>query len=300
MRRGVLALLLLVPLPALALSYGDITAMLDAEPPKPPSEIALAVKNSTDPWLPHDVYALVDRKAPKEVIAAVAAKASVFYDGSMKSLDEIRAEGRTGLPPETITIRKADDLVMLFEFFVDRKYERDAAVQALPAVAEQGDNEPEAAYDKRVRTHDEEVARATSKIDGHIDVTTFDIELPATLEPWDASINCFPKAKFEVNLDHVQFFSWREGMGGNFLVHAIKMDKPSKTVQLLEFNANGIRRFQGNSYKICTASPEVGKEIEAHGIKVVMKIKRTYKGQDWSGTAEFVDATTNLPVPVKK
>jgi hypothetical protein len=65
-RIAALALALLLPFTAIAATYEEIVALVDAKTPA--ADIVTAVNATTDPFLPRHVYGLIDKEAPPEVM----------------------------------------------------------------------------------------------------------------------------------------------------------------------------------------------------------------------------------------
>jgi hypothetical protein len=294
----VLALALTAPVwPALASTYDSVITML-GDPAVPPADIIKLVTEATDEFLPRHVYALVDRGAPKDLISAVAIKAAIFYDGTLEPLQVQAAKARAGQPPQTIPLHSAEDIIILFEWFNDLKYEREAAIAAVGELAPQAAGELTGAYDKRARVHEEAVATTRARFEGRIDVTTFEIALPATFDAYDTTTGCIPKARFLVDLGAVNFYTFREAMGGPNLTSPITQTKPV-TVATLHFSSDGTRRFEGLSKPVCV-SADAARAVTADDVKFKLLLKRTYKGQDWTGVGEFVNAKTGANLTVRR
>jgi hypothetical protein len=292
MRRWLLLALVLAPLGAYAGTYEDVLAMLD-KPDTKPVDVVAAINASTDKWLPHHVYALIDRHAPREVIGAVAAKAAVFYDGSQLSLDDQGAATRAAVPPEVVPVHSADDLVMIFEFFNDVKNEIDAAKASAGPKPTQNAGEMEAVFDKRARAFDESVVAAIAPSEGKIDATTWAVELPAALGAPDAK-GC-QKVELLADLPSVGYLLFRTAMGGNLVLYDVTFPKPI-TVEKLQWGGENSRRLQGTSWPIC--DPTALATLSS-GVKFKGTLHRTHLGGDWTGTGEFVDKT-GVNIPAKK
>jgi hypothetical protein len=126
MRRLLVLAFLLFPGIASALTIEEVNGMLDAK--KPPAEVVTAINASTDVWLPRHLYTLLDRKAPADVLKAMAAKSAVFYDGTnLTSLDAQWAKQIGAVPKQTIEIKLPEDWAKFFEFYAAVKKESDAA-----------------------------------------------------------------------------------------------------------------------------------------------------------------------------
>lgn len=298
MKRSTLALLgLLFASPAFATTYDDVVALLAAQTAE--GEVVTAVQSSAATFFPRHVYALIDQEAPPAVIKAVAAKAAVFYDPSMQSLDQQSAPARAAAPATALTVAAGQDFAAVLAHYAALKTELDAAKAKVPPPAPRTDGETEAAYDKRVRAHQEEVARALAFVEGKIQNTKVTVELPATYEPYDTATKCFPKVHLQVDLSAVPFESWRWGMGGMKSPLPVTVGKESKTVDMIQFASDGTKRsFEARSKPVCVY-PDEASGFASRGAKLVMEMSRTHRGEDWTATAKFVDAKTGDTLHVK-
>ncbi len=280
---------------AFAASYDEIVGMINGKAPD--ADVVKEIKESKDIFLPRHVYAMIDRKVSKEIIQAFAAKAAIFYNGTQLSLDDQREKAYSAVPAQTISI-KGTDFSKFFEFFDAVKAEVDGSKSKLTPVT-QNTGEADAVFDKRQRAYDESVIYVMGPIEGKIKATTFDIEVPATLEDYDSNSGCYPAAVVNIPFDSVSFQTWRNAMGGGLSQSPVTLDKKSETtVVSIGFNGGTPRRLEAKSKRICPY--EAPEQLVRDGVKLKMQIKRTPKGQDWTGTAIFVNAKTGEKVEAKK
>lgn len=280
---------------AFAASYDEIVGMINGKAPD--ADVVKEIKESKDIFLPRHAYAMIDREVSKEIIQAVAAKAAIFYNGTQLSLEDQREKAYAAVPAQTIAL-KGTDFTKFFEFFDAVKAEVDGAKSKLSPVT-QNTGEADAVFDKRQRAYDESVIYVMGPIEGKIKATTFDIEVPATLEEYDSNAGCYPAAVVNVSFDSASFQSWRNAMGGALTMSPVTIDKKSETtVVSIGFNGGTPRRLEAKSRRICPY--EAPEQLVRDGVKLKMQIKRTPKGQDWTGTAIFVNAKTGEKVEAKK
>jgi len=275
-------------------SIEDVHAALDGGTAS--SEIVAAIESSSTEWLPRHLYELVDREAPDDVKRALATKASTFYSGSEQSLAAQSKAARGNMAPSKKKLRGAD-VVILFEFFMDIKHEVDAASQSVPALAPKASGELDREFDVRKRKHDEAVVRATAPIQGKIDTTSFDLEWAGTWEPLNPSTGC-TRAKAILDVNHVDFFAFREGMGT--LKSRSDVQVKTKTVEAMSFESGGTRRIEATSKPVCAVSESTYKSLQSSGVKLWVEMSRTWEGGDWSGPAEFVNARTNQKITITR
>jgi len=295
-RWGIIITGVLLSSPAWAASYDQIVSMIDGKAPD--ADVVKEIKESKDIFLPRHVYAMIDREVSKEIIQAIAAKAAIFYNGTQLSLQDQREKAYAEVPTQTISIRSDADWGKFFEFFDAVKAEADVAKTKVDPV-KQNTGEADAVYDKRARAYEEMVIYNVAPIEGRIKATTFDIEVPATLEAYDANAGCYPAAIVNVDLNSYAYQSWRAAMGGALTLSGVTIDKKSETtVVSIAFNGGNPRRLEAKSRRICPYENQA--QLAKDGVKLKMQIKRTPKGQDWTGTAVFVNAKTGEKVEAKK
>lgn len=79
----------------------------------------------------------------------------------------------------------------------------------------------------------------------------------------------------------------------------VTVGKESKTVDTIEFMTDGTKRgFRAWSKPVCVY-PDEAPTFASHGAKLVIEMTRTHRGEDWTGTAKFVDAKTGDTLHVK-
>lgn len=291
MRRVFILAALLFPAIASALTIEEVNGMIDAK--KPPAEVVTAINASTDVWLPRHFYAVLDRKAPPDVVKAMAAKAAVFYDGTnLTSLDSQWAKQIGAVPKQTIEIKTPEDWTKFFEFYGAVKKESDAAkakAGARPTAPNAGEND--AAFDKRQRAYDEALIVAMGPVDGKIDQTTFKIVQKVKPGAFNGT-DCYEPATVTFDLSAPTFDVWRVAMGkagANPLV-ATNPDKKSN-IAVAQFVADGAaRRFEVTTKKLCPY--EYADDLPSHGTRLELELKRTRKGDDWSIKGGVLDAST--------
>ena len=271
---------------AYALGIADINTMLDAK--KPAAEIVTAVNASTDAWAPKDVYALVDRKAPVDVIKAVAAKAAVFYDGTnLLSLDEQFKKAAAAVPPTHIPIKADADFAQLFAFY-DTIAKDGGAIRAKEGARPSAPNPGEvaASFDKRVRAYDEKLVADLAPSDGRIDATIFDVELKFTPGKFDGA--CWAPATYVVDLSSVPFVSWKNAMGGaTKTTYLATLDRKANLSEV-KFSSEGQQRFEFTTTKLCPY--EYAGELGGHA-KLKIELKRSHRGEDWVAKGNVVDGS---------
>lgn len=283
---AVVGVALLASARALAAPVDTVLSMVAEK--KPSTEIIEVVHQNKGAWMPRDVYTLIDKQAPTDVIKAVAAHAVVFYDGtSPKSLDAIAAEARAGMPPQTV---RADDPIVMFEWFADVKADSDALRATVPPVTPQKPGETPAQFDVRKRQWDEDLVRTLAPVDGKIDTTTFLMDLPATFA-LDAKNCAVGTAK--VSLDAVNYFTFRTAMGST-LAKVPVAPKKSRSIAGGEFFNGGEAK-----YLLVTSKPVCGEPaggLVSGGGKAKLQLSRTSKGGDWTAAGEFTNKGGE-PVP---
>jgi len=264
--------------PAAAAPVDDVLGMVSAAKPGP--EVIEYVHAHKGDWLPRHVYQLIDAKAPPDVIRVMAAHAVVFYDGTTpKSLEAVAASARVGMSPQTIVLT---DFLILFEWFGDLKTEADGLRAGIPALKPQQGGETPAQYDIRKRTYDEDVILAVTPVEGKIDLTTFEVELPAT---YTADAKGCAVGTAEVALDQVNYFTFRTAMGTTNPKVAVA-PKKSRSIAGGEFYNGETKYFRITSKAACG---EAGNSLIVGGGKAKLQLSRTAKGGDWSAAGEFTN-----------
>lgn len=274
-----------VSAPAFALDLAEVNGMIDAK--RPPAEIAELITKSTDPWLPHDVYALIDRRAPVEITKAAAGKAAMFYDGkNLLPMDDLWKREIATVPPQTIDIKSDAEFSKIFEFFDSIKAESDAAKKGAGAKPTKNASETDNTFDKRARAADEQLVGILGPIEGKIDQTTFSIEVPLKLGAYDGS-RCWGAPTYHVDLSSQPFQSWRNtnGTKGD---QVVVLDKKSTNVASVKWIGTTPYGFDVVGKSLCPY--EYAGELGGQGVKLKLTMKRTRKGEDWTGHAVIVGA----------
>jgi hypothetical protein len=273
---------------ARAAPVDDLLAMCAAA--KPPAEIIEFVHAHKGEWLPRHVYQLIDAKAPPDIIKAVAAHAVVFYDGTNpKSLEQVAVAARAGMAPQSV---KLTDFVILFEWFADLKTEIDQLHASVPPLKPQQPGETTAQYDVRKRTWDEDLIMAVTPAEGRIDLTTFDVELPAL---YTADAKGCAVGTAEVPLDQVNYFTFRTAMGTTNQKVPVA-PKKSRSIAGGEFYNGETKYFRVTSKPACG---EVASGLISSGGKAKLLLNRSTKGGDWTAAGEFTN-TRGETIPAAK
>ncbi len=235
-----------------------------------PKPLVDAIKASTSTFTPKDVYELIDRKVRPDVITPVAVKAGLFYDpNSMLALSDQQAKARGAAPKQTLTLDAAQ-FVQVFEFFQDMKNElagADARVGPLPP---QAGNETPSIFERRARSHQEQLVKARGPYEGRMQNTTFAVTLPATVSERDGCSRAV--ATWDGN--GVAFDLFRLGMGTTKASTAIVQLTNSPTVEKAQFTVETPRRF------------EVLGRCGTAGKTARITMSRTAEGV-WSGSAQL-------------
>lgn len=296
-----IAALALIPLgTALAHTYDDVLGQIAAQ--GTPADMVTAINASKDAWLPRHVYGLLDKGAPKEVVQAAAAKAALFYDGSnIKSLDAIGAEVRAQQPAATVKLAAPADWAGMFAAYEKVKAEADAAKASVPAVTSPNAGETDAAFDKRVRTADEDRARKVAAVEDKLTQTTWQVDMVTALDAYDSGTRCFPKAALVVDLQGMSFAQMRATMAGTKAEYPVAFDpKDGKTISSIKFvTTDGQKKFEAISKPICVY-PDEAPGLKSHGVAFRVNLQRGAKEGEWTAKGNFVDAKTGEPVLVKK
>jgi hypothetical protein len=235
-----------------------------------PKPLIDAIKASTATFTPKDVYELIDRKVRPDVIAPVAAKAGLFFDpNSMLAISDQQAKARGSAMKQSLTLEDAT-FVQLFEFFQDMKNELDAAEARVgPLQAQQG-SETQSIFERRARSHQEQVVKARGPFEGRIQNTTFVVTLSASVSDRDGC----SRSVATWDAGAVSFDLFRLGMG-NTKVSVLPVQlSASPTVEKAQFTLENPRRF------------EILGRCGTTATKGRITMSRTPEGV-WTGTASF-------------
>lgn len=259
------------PAPALTVdSLADIYAALPPEGAKNWDSAPLvdAIGKSAHVFTPNDYYEVLDKQLIPEIVKVVAAKAAVFYDANALPLDAIAAKARLGQTKTTIQIG-AGNFVEVLEFFNDVKNDLVAAETRVGAATARGTTESQNAYERRIRTRAEALAKAKGPVEGRVEATTFQVELPATATELDGckrSVAQFDASGLPFELFRTTF--------GTTATNAVVDTKGSTTIEQARFTLENPRRF------------EVVGRCGTTGTKLRMTLNRTYDGK-WRGQGGF-------------
>lgn len=235
-----------------------------------PKPLIDAIKASTATFTPKDVYELIDKKVRPDVIQPVAAKAGLFYDpNSMLALSDQQAKARGSAMKQTVTMDGAQ-FVQLFEFFNDMKNEIASATTRVGPLEPQKPNETPSIYERRARSHQEQVVKAVGPYEGRIQNTTFAVTLPTTQQEKDGCT----RAVAVWDGAPVSFDLFRLGMGTTKASTVMVQLANSPTVEKAQFTVEPPRRF------------EVLGRCGTTGKTVRLTMSRTPEGV-WSGTAQL-------------
>ena len=205
-----------------------------------PKPLIDAIKASPTQFTPKDVYELIDRKVRTDVIQPVAAKAGLFYDpNSMLAISDQQVKARATAMKQTLTYDNTS-FVQLFEFFSDIKNELAAAEARVgPLQAQQG-NETQSIFERRARSHQEQVVKAKGPPEGRIQNASFVVTLTASVSDRDGC----SRAVAVWDGAAVSFDLFRLGMGTTKSSSAIVQLTNSPTVEKAQFTLDSPRRFE--------------------------------------------------------
>ena len=182
------------------------------------------------------------------------------------------------------------NIIVLFEWFNDLKYEKEAAEKAVGSLAPKGAGELDRDFDLRKRKYAVDKANAVGAADGKIDALTIELELTGEWEAFDARRGC-GRAKLNKVVNEVDYFVFRETLGTLGNVNEVEMK--SRSVGGLRFSSNPDRRIEGESFDVCTSEGSYG-SMAGKPVKLQATLKRTYDGK-WSGRGEFVQGGNRIP-----
>jgi len=230
-----------------------------------PDKLVAAVDASSIRWSPNDVYELIDKEVPQPVIKVVAGKVGLFYDGSQLPLHVQAEKARQGAPAETVTVNEAN-FGDFFAWFEKAFAEVEAAEEqvGLP-MRKQGETESQ--YERALRAADEERVRLVGPHEGRIQMATFQLSLPATIQNKDGCER--PVAVGDAS--SVDFNLFRETMGTRLTETLVQIT--SRSVDKLAFTVTPRSLF---------AMGRCG----AKGSRLEMTMKRSADGA-WTGNGDF-------------
>jgi len=145
--------------------------------------VVQAIEAGAVRWSPKDVYELIDKEVPEPIIKAVAGKCGLFYDGTQQPLHVQAKQARAGAPAETVTVTDANPGAF-FEWFASVLGDVEAAEEQVPLPMKK-DHETDDQYERRVRAADEERVRLLGPHEGRIQMASFELSLPASVQNKD-------------------------------------------------------------------------------------------------------------------
>lgn len=231
-----------------------------------PDKLAAAVEASVRRWEPDDVYELIDREVPPEIIKVVAGKVGLFYDGSQQPLSKIASDARAGAPSETVEI--TGDVGPMFTWFQGIFKERTAAEDTLGVPSMRGSNETEHQYQRRMREYEENRVRTVGPVEGRMQAASFHLVLPATL----SNVGGCERPVAIGDASTVDFDLFREVAGSR--MPETPMNLASHSVEKLFFAVAPQRRIE--------AQGRCGRSAETLDVT----LKRSAEGQ-WTASGDF-------------
>jgi hypothetical protein len=267
-------------------SAADVVKAVEAKASE--GEILAAIKASSTQWRPKDVFELIDKRVPASVSKGLATQLGLYWEDWFRPLDDIVADARKFGEPRTLTLNDGN-LVTLFEWFNDIKYEKDAAVKVAGSLAPKGSSELDREYDVRKRKHQVEVAKAAGKPEGKVEALTVEFGLTAEWDPYDARRGC-GAAKLHRVINEVDFFVFRETLGS--LGSVAEAEVKSRSVESFKFAADSDRRIEARSFPVCTSESSYA-GMAARPVKLEASLKRTYDGK-WTGRGEFTSGGNRI------
>lgn len=232
-----------------------------------PGPVVQAIRESRYAFSPADVYALVDLRAPERVVRAVCERAGEPFDATWRPLRDIAAEARRGQPVQRIEV-DVDSFDRLFTTLQRLEAEVAAAGRAVRSPDPRGPAESERLYERRLRRHAIEQARAIGPAEGRLAATTFAVRLPVTVEPHDGCTR--PVAR--VDASHLPFSTFRAGMGTLDRTNPVTL--VTSSVDYARFDVN-----DGLSFEVVGRCGETASTAE-------LELSRTHDGR-WAGRGEL-------------
>ena len=256
---------------------GVLSALAEGQPA---ADVASAIRDSAGEFRPRDLYVLADEEGAQEVLKAMAARTSIFFDANnVRSLSDYAAGFRSGQPQKTFEVG-AGGLTSVMVWFKDLEDQRQALEDGVPAPAAQAPDELDHAYDLRIRGHQQELARLTGPIDGKIESTVLTVNIPATGGPYDGSCGVL----LVEEMPDVDFFTFRGGMGVTDRKNVITLE--SRSVDEAMFQTSPRRALAVRSQNVCVPASQWASTAKSAKLRGVLQ--RTAKGK-WSGDLEFMD-----------
>jgi hypothetical protein len=228
-------------------------------------KLVAAVEASSVRYSPKDVYELIDKEVPEPVIKAVAAKVGLFYDGSQLPLHVQAQQARQGAAAETIAVNEGNfaDFFGWFEkVFADIEAAEDQV--ALPL---RKPNETESQYERAVRAADEDRVRLVGPHEGRIQMATFELSLPATVQNKDGCDR--PVAVGDAS--SVDFNLFRDTMGTRL------------TETLVQITSRSVDKM---AFTVTPRSLYAMGRCGAKSSRLEMTLKRSADGA-WTGNGDF-------------
>ena len=260
-----------------------------AEAGKSDGEILEAIKASSRDWRPKDMFEMIDKGVSEEVTKGLAAQLGLFWEDWFQPLDTITADARKFGDATTLKLNDGN-LVVLFEWFNDIKYEREAAVKGVGDLAPKGASELDRAYDVRKRKHEVDKAKAAGGPEGKVEALSVELDLTGEWGPYDARRGC-GKAMLNKVVNEVDFFVFRETLGN--LGNRADVELKSRSIESLAFASDADRRIEGQSFDVCTSESSYT-SMAGKPVKLQATIQRTYDGK-WTGRGEFVQGSNRIP-----
>lgn len=255
-----------------------------------PHEIAAAVGTSSYGFLPRHAYALLDARAPADVVRAVHAKAGVYWDASLKPLADVQAAARMGAPTVTHVI-ESGNLLGVFEILGAAAADRERVLASLGAKPTRQAGETDYAFDQRARTWALAQAKALGPVEGRLEAITFELRLPAVYGPVEPDGCLIVTAIVDVHA--VAFFDFRNAMGTTLQRNDVDLGKVSKTVASMTWIGDDRERIEAESIRLC--GPAVG-GLTGQAARLEATVRRKAAGGFLADAAEFVDARTGSRV----
>jgi len=223
---------------------------------------------------------LADEEVPEDVLKAMAARTSIFFDPQqIQSLSAYASGYRAGQPQKQFSVG-AGGLTEVMTWFKGLEDQRQALVDGVPGPPPQGADELDHAYDLRMRGHQKELARLTGPIDGQIESTTLVLKLPVVAGAHDGSCGVLTVEEVAA----VDFFTFRGGMGVTDRKNPITLE--SRSVAGALFQTSPSRALAATSHKVCVPSSQWAGTAKSASLRG--ELRRSANGK-WSGDLEFMD-----------
>ena len=256
---------------------GVLSALAEGHPGV---DVATAIRDSTGKFRPRDLYVLADEEVDQEVLKAMAARTSIFFDANnVRSLSDYAAGFRSGQPQKSFEVG-AGGLTAVMVWFKELEDQRQVLVDGVAAPEAQALDELDHAYDLRVRGHQQQLARLTGPLDGQIESTVLKVDIPAVGGPHDGSCGVL----LVEEMPEVDFFTFRGGMGVTDRQNLITVE--TRSVAEAMFQTSPRRALAIRSQNVCVPASQwasTGRSAKLRGV-----LQRTANGR-WSGDLEFMD-----------